>query len=357
VSPEHRQEISRRLRPIRPPRVIDGVLEPSQLAAVLDLIRRHGPWDSILKHHFSSLEELIATTSGGAAADADASIVHFLTPTFRGFLADGGVCLHPEAEPIFYDRRFLAWAREHWGARYCQPMKLLFNVNGPAWNHDPGHLDSPRFRGMGLVNTPTWLLSIMGKSGLFQPWAIKMAEVIAWFQKDADGGGFTFWPDGPLAPPARLRPPLWNRGVVTQNTTMYHRGESNGPVAERDNPEGLSFDSTFSADPDDPEGWQIRTGATVIARLATDRLRLLVHWDAELYQDLADLKRHVDHQDDLTPDRVFDTLVMDLRAKGVRFEMPSDPIRDPRFIALLASNYDVGPNAYPPEAPVGAHAA
>jgi hypothetical protein len=336
---------------------VDDALDPVHLRTVFDLIRRHGPWDTILKHHFASIEELIATTSGGAAVDPRASLDYFLTPTFRGFFATGGVCLHPEAEPIFYDRRFMAWAREYLRAKYCQPSKLLFNVNGPTWNKDPGHLDSPRFRGMGLADTPTWLLSVMGKSGLFQQWAIKMVEVIVWFQQDGDGGGFTYWPDGPLATPQRLQPPLWNRGVVTQNTLMYHRGESNGPVAERDNPPGLTLDSTFAGDPDDSDGWHIRTGAAVIARLATDQLRLLVHWDAELYDDLADLKRHVDHLDDLTPDQAFEIFVGDLRAKRIPFEMPSDPMRDPRFISLLASTYDVGPATYPADAPVGVHAA
>lgn len=357
MSRQHREEISRRLRPVRPPRVVDDVLEKDQLETVLGLIRRNGPWDLILKHHFSSLEELVATTSGGRPLGPNASLESFLTPTFRGFFANGGVCLYPEAEPIFYERRFMAWAREFWGARYCQPMKILFNVNGPAWNSDPGHLDSPRFRGMGLVNTPTWLLSVMGKSGLFQAWSVKLAEVIAWFQCDTQSGGFTYWPEGPLAAPKRLAPPLWNRGVVTQNTAMLHRGESNGPPEQRANPRGLSFDSTFSADPDAPDRWQIRTGDSVIARYTTDQLRLLVHWDAELYTDLADLKKHVDHLDDLTPDRAFEIFAADLRAKGVSFEMLSDPVRDPRFIELLATTYDVGPSSYPAEAPVAAHAA
>jgi hypothetical protein len=197
----------------------------------------------------------------------------------------------------------------------------------------------------------------MGKSGLFRPWAIKMAEVIVWFQKDGEAGGFTYWPDGPLAAPQRVSPPLWNRGVVTQNTAMYHRGESNGPVARRGNPPGLTIDSRFAGDPERCDGWVIRTDDEVIARLATDDLRLLVHWDAELYDDLADLKRHVDHLDDLTRGHVFDVFVADLRAKGVEFEIPSDPMRDARFVALLASTYDVGPASYPAEAPVGAHAA
>jgi hypothetical protein len=357
MSQQHREEISRRLRPVRPPRVVEDVLAPGQLEIVLELIRRNGPWDLIVKHHFRSLEELVATTSSGRPLDPDVSLDSFLTPTFRGFLASGGVCLYPEAEPIFYDPRFLAWARDFWGARYAQPGKLLFNVNGPAWNADPGHLDSPRFRGLGIADTPIWLLSVMGKSGLFQPWAIKLAEVIAWFQRDAESGGFTYWPQGPLAAPERLAPPLWNRGVVTHNTAMYHRGESNGPPEQRANPKGLGFDSTFSGDPAEPDRWSIRTGREVIARYATDQLRLLVHWDAELYSDVADLKKHVEHLDDLTTDRAFEIFVADLRAKGVPFEIPSDPLRDPRFIALLAQTYDVAPSSYPPEAPVAAHAA
>jgi len=353
---EHREEISRRLRPVRVPRVLDDVLGKDQIETLLELIRRQGPWDLILKHHFSSLEELVATTSGGGALDPELSLEAFLTATFRGFLANGGVCLHPEAESIFYDRRLMAWAREFWGARYCQPGKLLFNVNGPTWNLDPGHLDSPRFRGMGLVDTPTWLLGLMGKSGLFQPWAVKLAEVIVWFQKDGRDGGFTYWPDGPLAPPMRLAPPLWNRGVVTHNTAMVHRGESNGPPEQRAKPPGLAFDSTFCADPDDPDGWQVRNGDAVIARYATDQLRVLVHWDAELYTDLHDLEKHVDHRDDLTPDRVFETFVNDLRQRGVVFEVPSDPMRDAGFIAILSKTYDVVPSSYPPEAPVATHA-
>jgi hypothetical protein len=336
---------------------VEDVLEKAQLDTVLDLMRRHGPWDLILKHHFSSLEELVATTSGGGPVDPDVSLDAFLTPTFRGFFANGGVCLYPDAEPILYDRRFMAWAREFWNAEYCRPMKILFNVNGPAWNRDPGHLDSPRFRGMGLVDTPTWLLSLMGKSGLFHAWSIKLAEVIVWFQLDRESGGFTYWPDGPLAAPERLAPPLWNRGVVTQNTAMYHRGESNGPDDQRANPQGLTFDSTFAADPGDRDRWQIRTGDEVIARYATDDLRLLVHWDAELYSDLDDLKKHVDHLDDLTPDRAFEVFVRDLRERGVGFEMPTDPMRDPAFIGLLARTYDVGPTDYPAEAPVAVHAA
>ena len=353
MSDDHRRSLSRRVRPIAEPRVIDDAFSPAQHAAVLDLVRRHGPWDLVLKHHFTSLEEVVATTSG-VRPDPSVSLDYFLSPVFRGFFAIDGVSFYEEAEPILYEPRFLAWARHYWGARYVRPMKILFNVSGPMRSLDPGHVDSPRFRGMGISNTPIWLLSVMFKSGLFDRWRIKMTEVITWFYRGSDGGGFTYWPDGPLAAPKRLASPIWNRAIVSQNTAMYHRGESCGPSAARDNPAGLTFDSTFAADPDAPDRWQVRTDGRVIARYATDELRLLVHWDAEVYTDLADIRLHLEHRDDLAPDRVFEMLVADLRAKGVAFDPPADPLHDPRFIEALATTYDVAPSSYPPDAPLHA---
>ena len=46
-----------------------------------------------------------------------------------------------------------------------------------------------------------------------------------------------------------------------------------------------------------------------------------------------------------------------LRAKGVAFDVPSDPIHHLRFSELLAMAYDVPPTSYPAEAPVAANAA
>ncbi len=115
----HREEISRRLRPVAAPRVIDGVLRDEQVRAVLGLIRAHGPWDLIIKHHFSSLEELVATTSGGRPLPPGTTLDSFVTPVFRGFFANGGVCFYPEAESLFYDSRLLAWARDYFGAQVC----------------------------------------------------------------------------------------------------------------------------------------------------------------------------------------------------------------------------------------------
>jgi len=193
----------------------------------------------------------------------------------------------------------------------------------------------------------------MGKSGLFQDYLIKMAQVITWFSLDG-GSGFTYWPDGPLKAPQRLLPPVFNRGVVVQNEMMVHRGEANGPL-DQQTPAGLAFDTVFTGDPADRDQWLLKNGDDVIATHRTSELRFLVHWSAEVFSDFEELKKNMDGSDDLTIERAIDTLVKDVNAQGVTLAMPDDPLHDPEFIRTLNAAYDLGgPAIYPDEAPLSA---
>jgi hypothetical protein len=176
--------------------------------------------------------------------------------------------------------------------------------------------------------------------------------VITWFYSSREQGGFTYWPDGPLAAPARLAAPMWNRGVVVQNEMMYHRGEPSGPRHLRDIPAGFTFDSTVAADPDSVDGWELRSGERVLRKVSHHDMRYLFHWSGEVFMDRADMKRRFDHLDDLQPEKVFDIFVADLRAREIPFEMPTDPMTDRKFISLLSRTYDVAPSSYPEEAPL-----
>jgi hypothetical protein len=351
LSEAQKLAISNVLRPASPPREIHGVYSEDQLRRLLGVVRDHGPWQLIIAQHFASAEELVATMSGSFGDGVQPQLDWFLTPTFRGHYAQYSASLYPEIDDCFYHSGFLEHAKRYWNAEYAKPEKMLFNVNGPCGNTDPGHLDSPSFRGIRYENAPTWLCSVMGKSGLFRDYLIKMAQVITWFSHDPHSG-FTYWPDGPLKPPARLQPPVYNRGVVVQNEMMVHRGEANGPP-ELQRPPGLSFDTRFGADPANPAGWAALNGDEVIARYATDDLRFLVHWSAEVFEDYAELKKNMDGTEDLTFDQAFETLIADVRSRGISIETPTDPLRDPVFIQTLNAAYDFGgPREYPAEAPV-----
>ena len=351
LSDARRKELSDLLRPVAPPRVLPKVYSEEQLERLLDVVRRQGPWKLIIAQHFASADELLATMSGSMPPGMEPSLDMFLTPTFRGFYANYSAVLYPEIHDCFYNAKFLEFAKSYWGAKYAKPQMMLFNVNGPCGNTDPGHLDSPSFRGIRYENSPTWLCSVMGKSGIFRDYLIKSAQVITWFSHDPQSG-FTYWPDGPLMPPQRLEPPVWNRGVVVQNEMMFHRGEANGPL-EQQRPEGLDFSTTFSGDPADNDHWLLKTGDRVIARHHTRELRYLVHWTAEVFEDFDELRTNMDGTQDLTQERAIGMLIDDVRSRGIAIATPSDPLHDAEFIRQLNAAYDIGgPSSYPECAPV-----
>ncbi|BBZ36385.1 hypothetical protein [Mycolicibacterium confluentis] len=353
LTEERRMELSDILRPASPPREINNVYTDDQRQRLLDVVRKDAPWSLIIAQHFASPEELMATMSGAFPEGFEPTLDLFLTPTFRGHLANHGTVLYPELHDCFYNAQFLEEAKSYWNAEYAKPQMMLFNINGPCCNRDPGHLDSPSFRGVRYENAPTWLVSVMGKSGLFQDYLIKMAQVITWFSHD-EGSGFTYWPEGPLKAPQRVLPPVYNRGVVVQNEMMVHRGEANGPL-EQQVPAGLSFDTVFAGDPASRDHWVLRNGDDVIARHHTDELRFLVHWSAEVFSDYDELKKNMDHSDDLTIDKAIDVMVDDLAKKGIKLDIPSAPLHDPAFIGALNAAYDLGgPATYPEEAPLSA---
>lgn len=336
------------IKPFAPPQVFDGAYTPDQHSRILDVVRREGPWPLIIAQHFDSVEELAATGSG--SVQEGTSLDSFVSPTFRGYLAQGGVCLYPEIEDCFLNLGFLNRVRSYWQADYAFADRLLFNINGACDNFDPAHLDATDFRGVNMLNSPTWLMNIMTKSNLFRQWQMKKAQVVTWFYKGQIGGGFTYWPDGIHASPQRLSAPMWNRAVVVENEMMFHRGESNGQP-ERRHPTGLAFHSLLGADPAS-DGWLMTTDDKVIDRVEQDEVRFLLHWSAEIYLDRAELKKVQEHTDDLTHDRVFEMMISDLRQRGYSFEAPTDPLHDPEFIRLAIAAYDLGePKTYPASAP------
>ena len=277
----------------------------------------------------------------------------FLTPTFRGYLANYGAVLYPELHDCFYNEQFLTMAKSYWGAQYAKPELMLFNINGPCANRDPGHLDSPSFRGVRHENAPTWLCSVMGKSGLFTDYLIKMAQVITWFSLD-EGSGFTYWPErsaeGAAAGATADQQP--RRGGAERNDGPPRRSQR---PARLQVPAGLAFDTVFTGDPTDRDQWLLKNGEDVIARHHTDELRFLVHWSAEVFSDFDELKKNMDGSDDLTAEKAIDMMVDDLSRKGIKLDIPGEPMHDPAFIGALNAAYDLGgPAAYPAEAPISA---
>lgn len=153
LTDERRLELSNVLRPVAPPREVTDVYTADQRERLFDVVRT-GPWKLIIAQHFASADELMATMSGAFPEGFEPSLDLFLTPTFRGYLANYGAVLYPELHDCFYNTEFLEHAKRYWSAEYAKPELMLFNINGPCANRDPGHLDSPSFRASAMRTPP-----------------------------------------------------------------------------------------------------------------------------------------------------------------------------------------------------------
>ncbi len=326
--------------PVAPPVLIDDVYTDDQHRRLFDVVKRHGPWPTITAHHFDTVEELIATSSGIVPANHGMTLDDIATAHFRGIYGEHSTCLYDEIADCYYNPAFLEMVKRYWGAAYARPTLMLFNLCGPHHSGLNPHLDATTFRGIRIENSPVWLQNIMAKSGLFDAYLEKMAQVITWWYL-GPRGTFTYWPDGPDRPPQHLDTPIWNRGVVVQNEQMFHRGDPVGDPAERDIP-GLKHRSRIEYRPDAGD-WAITTDGAVIRAYRPEQMRLLVHWSAQVYADRAELRASTDHSDDLTHEQVFTALLADLRRRGVAVTEPSDPLHDQDFIRALLTTYQVRP--------------
>ena len=338
------------MTPAVPPQFIENIYTPDETAVLFDIVRNNGPWRLIAAHHFKSAEEYLAV-SGPKNRDPDVKLElsDLLTPTFRSYFGDRGVAYENKAHELYFNRRLLDMIKGIHGATYAVPGSYLFNLRAPAHSYDAGHFDGASWRGVDMGNAPLWLISVMAKSGLFERWEIKTGQVISYYYNSDIDGGFTYWPDGPDLAPRRFAAPFWNSGLLTNNEKMFHRGEASGPRDKRSIPK-LQLDSVIEGAGTDE--WVIRNGPEEIARYHDDDMRFLFHYSANVFDDLADVKRYLDHTDDLTVEQALGMLIDDLDARGVSYTTPSDPLNDADFVATLTRAYAMAPADYPAEAPL-----
>jgi hypothetical protein len=330
------------LRPAAPPRIVENVYTDDQYTRLLEVVKRNGPWPTIAAHHFDSVEELVATTVGMVPEGLELTLDDIASPQFRGFYGKNSVCFHPEIHDCFYRADFLEIVKDYWSAQYARPTLMLFNIAGPhpAGGPPPAHLDAVTFRGVRIENAPVWLQNCMAKSGLFTEYIVKMAQIITWWYR-GENGTFTYWPDGPFGEPKVLEHPLWNKGVVVQNELMFHRGD---PIGAYDSPpiHNMKHLSEMAYDADG-DRWHILTDAEPVHTYEPDQMRLLVHWNAEVYEDMAEVKKVMDHTDDLTIDEAVGRLLKDMRERGTKLDEPSDPLHDDAFVRALMETYTIAP--------------
>ena len=178
----------------RAPIVIDQVLPDPGLVRAL-LIRGAPYWT--VQRYVKNLSEMSALSDAGRKGRRDRPM--FIAPWFRGDWAYDEP-LVPGVEVFLDHAGFRDAARQMFATELLVPQIVYVNLNPPIARVDPGHVDIPAFRGIDRTRYPVWLLATMLKSVLFDRWSVPSVTAVSWYY-EGDGGGFTYWPQGPDRPP------------------------------------------------------------------------------------------------------------------------------------------------------------
>ncbi|RLB44400.1 MAG: hypothetical protein DRH30_01685 [Deltaproteobacteria bacterium] len=316
------------------PIVIDHVLPDPTV--VRELLIRGTPYWTV-QRYVKNLSEMAALSDAAKRGRQDRPM--FIAPWFRGNWAYGEV-LVDGAEVFLEHEAFRDEAQEMFEGGVVVPQIVYVNLNPPIARVDPGHVDIPAFRGIDRTGYPVWLLATMLKSGLFDRWYIPSVTAVAWYY-EGEGGGFTYWPDGPDRSPIS-RPCIGNSAVVGDNDYMFHRVEAVGPD-DRTMPKGLTLESQLSWSGD---AWEVIEQGNVLARYEFEAVRVSVSWKAQVFADAEQQALYQSHADDLTLDQVVEMLLTDLAARETPIERPADPLHDRNFIESLNAAYRRAPTVW-----------
>jgi hypothetical protein len=270
-------------------------------------------------------------TGGRHARNEDTRALAARTSYFRASYAYGDEVFAPGIEPFWHHEALADAARRIHGRPVIVPAIAYANVMVPG-QELAVHTDVPEFRGANRKRFPQWLMVVMHHSGRFERWRLPIATGISYFGA-AQGGALAYWPDGPDAP-VRVHEPTHNTAIVLDTDTVFHGVDAVGPPGSPAPPikTGAALDWI---DADDT--WQLRAGdGRDVARYPWGEIRFSVSWKAYCFGDDAERAAWHEHTDDLTLEQILDTLLDDLRERGVCDQRPAD---DADLARLLVATY------------------
>ncbi len=258
-----------------------------------------------------------------------------VSPWFRSNWALDGQAVDDETMSLLHHEPFIAAAQRLFGAAVVRPATIITNINGPTASGPP-HVDTPTFRGLKRSEVPVWLLVVMGASGLFQRWSVRVAGAITWFY-DRDDGEYEYWPRGVEHPSESRRGPFGNLALVGDNDLMPHRVGRIGDPQSFSARVRVTQHSTIRCT--DRGDWEITNRDGRPQPVPGEDVRVSILWKALTFRDEREARVYDDHEDDLDLATIVDMLRGDLARRGHEVEEPSDPYRDREWSQLLTSVY------------------
>lgn len=256
-----------------------------------------------------------------------------LEPWFRTTWAAGPNPLDESIQELIDDQRFIEGAGNLFGAKVIRPQALVVNVMGPM-AAGYRHVDLPTYRGIS-PRTPLWFPMVMGVSGLFERWAVRVAGALTWFYDGADGE-YEYWPRGIDQPSESERGPFGNVALFGDNDLMFHQIGAIGDAQHFKDQIKLTVRSEIRPGDD---GWEITDGTSVIGTLPNDQVRISLLWRAITFRDEREAHVYDAHEDDLDIETAISRFCDDLTERGIDFTPPQDPFNDQAWSTLLTQTY------------------
>lgn len=289
----------------KPPIVLDRVFDDP--GAVRAMAHANGPYWQPGRMLTSSTA--VRDTAEGSAGDVgvDASLIG---PVFRGDWAFGEA-LVDGADVLLHHPGFIEAASRMYDTEQVVPEQVYVNLTTPVPRSGFSHTDIPEFRGADRTNTPAWLLSAMGVSGLFENEQIPIVTAVAWFY-GGDAGGLRYWPEGPDGPSLH-HTDTWNSAVVGDNDFMPHEVQRVGPRGV-EAPAGLTIDSELEWDSPSSH-WHIVDTGNEVHSFTDDQVRMSLSWKAKVYADAGDRQRAEEGVDGVTIDEILSRFEVQLGSR------------------------------------------
>ena len=291
---------------------------------------RDAIWRMIQTHSPYSL--MAALTGYGEIMGED------VTPWFRSNWALDGQAVDGETMSLLHHEPFVKATKSLFGAAIVRPVTIVTNINGPMAVGTP-HVDTPTFRGLKRSEVPVWLLLVMGASGLFQRWSVRVAGALTWFYDRGDGE-YEYWPGGLDRDSESLRGPFGNVALVGDNDLMPHRVGTIGDPQAFAARVRVTQHSTIRWT--DGRGWAITEPDGPPQPVPTEDVRVSILWKALTFGDEREARVYDEHEDDLDLETIVEIFRTDLGERGYVVDEPSDPYRDPEWSRILAAVYFPG---------------
>jgi len=252
------------------------------------------------------------------------------TNYFRETYAYGEDIFAPGIERFRRHEAFIEAARAIHERQVVVPSIVYANLYLPG-QELAVHTDVPEFRGANRKTTPQWLLVAMHHSGLFARWHMPIATSIAFFGQ-GESGALVTYPDGPDRPRVDVEP-RHDTAAVLDTDTVFH---GVARVAGDDGSTGAVELARPGMRLHPGQSWQLRDGDTSVAEVSPTSLRFSVSWKAYCFADTQDRRRWAEHDDDLSLDRILETIERDLLHRGLLAGERPEPIA---FAPIIVDAY------------------